>query len=233
MIEVLVVIVIVAIVISLALPVLARARGAAREARVLAGLRECHGALRQYGDAARDSFPYFHTPGQPSAPAVVRGAPLERASYFGAGRVFWPNVLDDDARVALSPVLAQDAAASSRLNQAEGLPEDIVRAGVYLTHAAFGAPEYFEGDTEPSDLSLLRATRWSEISFASAKGVLVDRRVRDQPLPQGAVAFADGSARWIPWAWKDDQVVQRDHGAWTTPWLVVSTRGGLRGRDVP
>jgi len=121
-IELLVCIVVLSILLALALPMLSNARRTATDARTQSDLRQTSSILHLYTADYAGVFPYFHTTGNPTTPAILRGIPLAGISYFGAGRVFWPNVLDDDVRRDLLPILNKDRASTERANVADDFP---------------------------------------------------------------------------------------------------------------
>lgn len=236
-IEMLVVIIVVATLLAILLPLLAKSRSSARDARTVAELRQCVGMIAAYQNDARDTFPYFHTPGQPRTPARFGEIELTRFSYFSAGRVFWPNVLNDRDRLAIAPIVSKFSAKRQLDNIEDGLPADMIRSRLSLSFTVFADPAYFTGDVPPSDPLYFRATRGDEVLFPASKGIIVDFAFRRQSSGntttlQAGIALADGSARWIDWKWDDSAVVWRPHGVQAVPWLVLATRDGLRGRDI-
>lgn len=239
LIEVLLSIVVISILLSLALPTLATARERGRTIKSLSLERQLAAVIGLYSADYADSFPYFMTPGQPEGPKRLPGLTMGRfPAYFIAGSVYWPNLLRGtylDEAVAQAAGLP-DAGVS---NQAAGYPLDTVRSRYLLTHTVFADPNFWHGDQQPDDLSLLRATRQHEVTFPAQKGIFLDilgglfdpaRRRLGNVGTDALVARCDGSAGIIVWNVQDTKrIVGREYGA--IAWPVLSTRDGLRGTD--
>lgn len=235
LVELLVVIFVLGILIGLALPMLRGARESGRNAQSASGLRQTMTSLTSYAGDEKDAWPYIQTPGQFGAPIVVRGVQVS-LSYFGAGRVFWANVLFPEYMNDPSFLLFGSLEEMHDRNIREGLDPNTIHSRISLTENAFARPEWFTGDEPPSDSRLFAPTRQCDVAFPSRKGVLLDnaRIVRPEvgPLPVSMMASrADGSVGFAPMHGADDRFV-------VPRWLfgvrhspVDSTRDGWRGID--
>lgn len=230
--ELLVVLVVLSVLLALALPTFSGARLAAASARSLATQRQLAAALHIYGEDEKDLFPYFATPGEPDGPKLIDGFDIP-LPYFRALGWHWTSLLVPDY-VHAEAVQFRDWPA---LRDEWGWPEAVVRSPYNITYTVFAAPRYWTPDDPPEDLSLLRPTRWHELRFPSAKGLIADvsvgvlaGRASQRWTPTLPVVAADHAGVNYPWSEFDwSAVVSRPWGA--VPWPVFSTRDGLAGRD--
>ena len=234
-IEMLVVIVVIAILVTIALPSLRGAKKRAEDIRRLNTTRQLLVATYAYSGANRQYFPYFGVAGEPEAiPAHEGWSFPPQSRYFTRTQLYWASLLvptyydaNRDSGINLSvenPSAAED-----------GQPDSIFRTLFALSTTTSAAPAYWDTDEPPDDLALLRATRTTEMSSPSSKGLIVD--LLFDTSQRGAIGssftrigMGDGSAARRQWGLADPQnVVSRPYGA--IAWEVLSTRHGLRGRD--
>jgi prepilin-type N-terminal cleavage/methylation domain-containing protein len=225
LVELLVAIVVLAILIVLMLPALSRAKESGVLTRSMAMHRQLIAVLSVYADDHVESFPYFATAGEPDGPKVIAGFDVP-GPYFRVLEWHWASLL---VPAYLSAEAIQFPDWSDR-RQEWGWPTAIVRSPFFLSDTVFAAPRYWYDDDPPEDLSLLRATRWSEVLFPAEKGLLVDVSVgvaeSSDRKASLSIGVADGSATLLPWLSVDwTQVVERPFGA--SPFPVYSTRKGL------
>lgn len=251
-IELIVVIGVVTILLALLITALSPARFEAKKVRSLNAGRQLFAATLMYTADYDDFFPYFATPGDPHAPPTCFGwTPPVPDLYFHGCRKHWASAVVADYFEAppddtLSTLYDLDRSQTYMYADA---PEQLFPCTFLMTDTAFAAPEYWVTDEPPDDLSLIRGTRTTEVSFPALKGLmaefarigLVDARGRplagsaDTGARQTARVLAvtgDGSAALRPFVTKEsvqDAAVQRPFGCWNT--YIFATRNGLRGRD--
>lgn len=236
LIELLVCILVVGILISLAIPALRESRKAGARTRDASNMRQVEIGVSLYAGAYREAFPYLQSPGSPTTPAILDGVPLSNTSCFGAGAGFWANLVVPQFSPGLENAVQPDREAAERANESDGYPRHFLRSSIRMTFTAFARPEYWQPDADDSREASYTGTKTSDVAFPSNKGLHVNIAtivVATDAAPKATVAFADGAARAVSWEWTPEQVVQRPHGAGTTPWIVMATRDGLRGRDFP
>jgi prepilin-type N-terminal cleavage/methylation domain-containing protein len=237
LVEILMVIVVLAVLIAVVVPALGAIRQKAKEAQSLSVQRQVFAALSMYGMDNRAFHPYFQTPGNPDGPQMLYGFDLPR-QYFTAGRAFWvtlvaPTYFEPGAAIDVDPRQRQ------QWNKEHQYPSEVFPSRIALTDTAFAIPRYWDTDLPPNDKALLRGTTHADIAFPSSKGLTLDLLIgalaadttdRKSSAPTASVGRCDGSAAFVPWpAARPDQVVERPYGA--IPFRVLSTRGGLAGRD--
>jgi len=236
--ELLVVIGIISILIGLALPTLGRARERAYITQSLSTIKQLHVSLTMYCDDNRNAYPYFATPGDPKAPLILNGVDISNAQgeYFKPQGSYWPSL----ARPYISgnPALARyDAFRES--GEDFGLPPDeddkILWSRFWLTHNAFALNRFWE-DPPPTNYLRLRGMHQTDVSNPSQKGILLDLAGGDfakeksvYATDEWIIATGDGAARAEVLDWDEKDVVSDRLDA--ISWPVLSTRGGLGGRD--
>jgi prepilin-type N-terminal cleavage/methylation domain-containing protein len=238
LIEVLVVIVVIALLVALVLPALGPSRERARRTRELGGAREVYAAVSAYGSDFRDRMPALRGGGVLDQWTYFRGTLISPVPYFNGQASLYVNLLHPGYLGSLTGLSSM----SPLEPVAPGWPVEVRRSEVWLTYTAFARPGYWVEETMPViDSPLLEAGAWSDVQFASQKGLLADlramarvqasRRGREGPsvYPWGVVN-ADGAGRLVEVnldeAWN---VVERPRANFA--WPVLSTRGGLAGRD--
>lgn len=237
--EMIVALAVITVLIGIAAPSLSRIRLRAEETSARGAMRQTALALLSYCTDNRQALPYLGTPGDPGAPLVANGVELlyAQGAYFGGQGRFWVSLVRSylTGLPKVGGTLAIEPAGESF-----GVPaseaDKVLNTRFWLTHTAFAAPAYWESEHTPSDLSLYRGTRLSDVQRPGRKGMLLDtafgvfgltnddRKTRNDIL----VAMFDGSvkdAAFMPQA----DFVQRPHGAAPIP--LMSTRGGLAGVD--
>ncbi len=239
LIEVLVVMAVLAVVLAIALPMLARARGAGREAVYQSDTRQILAALAVYAGEQREAFPFCATPGDLTGAIVIRGEVIRpTASYFHWQSLLYVNLLDADAMASMRSIWAGPA-------DEEGLPEGVRRTLVRLGYGAFSRARYWEGAEPPNPAQappMLVGGRWSEVQHPSEKGLLL--HLRPMSDAQEAHRSRGATVQVFPWVvgWADGRVTRRDvdlslrydtvsRPATMFEWPVLSTEGGLGGRD--
>lgn len=238
LIELLVTVVVIWILITLMLPALSHARAAGRESRSLSDLRQAHLGLHLYSRDSRERFPFLGTPGNPNGPLFIRGHVLPRTANggFWAQAALWPSVVVPEYLSSIPRASADRQWAASALSpSAESAPEWLIATPLLLSFNAMAGREFWDNIWKPSDVSLYRATSWSDLLFPSQKGLLWDTRVggylnmaeRD---PRFFTAYGDGSAGFIRASAMDPALVARD------PYTgfecaITNTYMGLAGID--
>ena len=232
LIEVLVVMVVIAVLVALALPSLRASRQSARDATSSAIGRQVFVALSQYERDQREMFPYLATPQNPDAPVVVNGYSAPTGGYF-----FWQSALYVSL---LTPYLDSTAglAIPGQPRELSKPAPGVFRSRYFLAHAAFARSAYWHDDDPPAAMVDLVGTTWSEVSFPSNKGVLIDLAgasfAPGQSPPNSVYdvlsVAADGSSRRFQLdIVNNTNIVGRPFGC--IPWPVLATRDGWRGRD--
>jgi prepilin-type N-terminal cleavage/methylation domain-containing protein len=241
LVELLVAISVVAILIAIALPVLSHARGTSRIAARVQTIRQLNAALSTYGEDFRDRFPYFGTPGDPYGPITIRGFEIG-GQYFQAQRWHWASAVFPEYYAAPRHSIEPPERAQY-MQQFLGYPAFIIAADHQITSTVFARTRFWEDDpgggTAWYQSSYFSPTRPTDVAFPALKGLLIADLGGPGGRPPGwredfpaPVAFADGSARAVPLRDLDpdpSRAVERPFGAVPIP--VLSTRGGLAGRD--
>lgn len=238
LIEMIVVILVIAVVLAVALPALARAKRTGRRVVDLSEARQIFVAMSAYGQDYRERFPYCATPGKIDGPLTLMGGTVQyQTSYFFGQAQLYINLLVP-SYLSVPPAMSANSSPASVVPG--GLPDEAVSSLVWLSYTAFALPGYWDADDEPpSPAPLLTAARWSDIRFPSSKGLLLDIRVKqrqyagDEPKEPGhlwGIVWGDGSTvrRLVDMEVTYD-VVRRPATMHT--WPILSTRGGLAGRD--
>jgi type II secretory pathway pseudopilin PulG len=224
--ELLVALLIVAVIISVALPVLAASRRAAKQTESLSIMRQAVTVLRAYGNDHKDLFPAFANLGSGfGGPMQIRGQIIS-TSVFRAHMRLWPAaVFAQDPQGA---VFLRHPMLPGRTGSIPGFP-DTEDSLFVLTAAVAGAPGLFRlGPTAPNDASLLGPQRWSDVAFPAAKGLVLDAYWWGRPRFVLLAGFVDGSAG-APSPSPEAEASTYPGGGLTGP--VLSTIDGLRGRD--
>ncbi|MCC6970221.1 MAG: prepilin-type N-terminal cleavage/methylation domain-containing protein [Phycisphaerales bacterium] len=224
LVELLVVIAVVAVLVAILLPTLSGAKKTAKSSRVLSALAQCHASIAQYATEERDYFPYLARVGMPESGALPDAdwGDLGAPSYFRGQGLHWPTALLAHG-VDLSNLPFTE-------RPREGPPR--ISTYLWMTNAAFARPEYWVG-TYPPDSFLpahFAGVRQSEAVFPSNKGLLASVGVLDERTTSWEVGACDGSAAIRSLRDPPLQIeISRPYGC--TPWRVVSTFEGIRGRD--
>lgn len=235
LVEVLVALSIIVLVIVLALPALSTARRSGRNTESLSMLRQLTAGLRMYADASRDAFPYAGVPGDVHANTTYRGYEIATIEdSLSAQSRYWPTLVAPEFLDV--PARAIEFPGTRELLESRGFPPWIIRSRFFLTFTAFVAPEGWT-DGDPPSPSVFRAVRWSEVSYPSRKGLLVDFGAggfvdRGADLHNAFVSFADGSARSVSWFNIDSSLICYPPFA-PFSGSNMTTRHGVRGLDSP
>ena len=232
-IEILVVILVMGVVMSITLPHLARARETAKDTISMSTMRQVYAATIGYAAEHNETLPYLGNAGAPDEPVRLNGSPTFEP-YFRANAYFWARLIEDRVEAASEVFAWSPPPVQTLSNQ--------LRTRYWLTCTAAAAPAYWARELPPTDLSLFRATRITEIAAPARKGLIIDvaggffrpgRRPGAAEIPGAALlcGVADGSARATQWAESAtvERTVVRPFGA--MPWPVMGTRGGLGGED--
>lgn len=226
---------IVVLVIALLLPTLSTARRSARNTDSLSMLRQLTAGLGMYAEASREVFPYAGKPGDVHANTTYRGYEIATGEdSLSAQARYWPTLVVPEFLDV--PARSIEFAGTRELLESRGFPSWVIRSRFFLTFTAFVASEAWT-DEDPPGPSVFRAVRWSEVSFPSRKGVLVDFGAggfvdRGADLHNAFVSFADGSARSVSWFNIDSSLICYPPFA---PFASsnMTTRHGVRGLDSP
>lgn len=226
LVELLVVIVVIAVLVGLLLPVLGAARRSAKHTESITISRQIVGTLRVYGTDNRDFFPAFANLGADSGgPVSIRGQ-VFMVSYFHAHVFLWPAaVAAGDPTVLPSirhPMLRDQPVDPDRPETEETL--FLLAAGVAA------APELFQATVSyPIDPLLLAPRKWSDVTYPSAKGLILDGYWWGAKQHSVTLAgFCDGSAGTIPGSTTPPVSPIPGTGPHAP---VVSTLQGVHGRD--
>jgi hypothetical protein len=159
-------------------------------------------------------------------------------SYFGGQSVLYVNLLWPSYLSSLNGLSADRERDIVKLGWSEG----IRRSSVLLTYTAFSRPGYWvEREYPPYASELLTPGVWGDVMFPSQKGLLLDTRAMSRlQLRRGANAMGDVFPWGVLWADGAGRGLDVDLGLrWDVlerrrapfAWPVMSTRGGLGGRD--
>lgn len=190
LVELLVVIAVVAGVLAILFPALRHARRAGRESASLNNLRQHAGVFLTYGQDHREMFPYFTVPlPGPSSPIEMPDGRVRRMGYFSAFYM-WPYALSRGYYGG---------------NVGQGCFRTPFRAEIpqgsfdYLYPCVFIAdPTYWRYETRMLPPSQLRAVRWGEVGYPSAKVLISDVGVSEASgRRQGAAGCVDGHAEIV------------------------------------
>ncbi len=224
LVEILVVVVIVGILVAIVVAALGGARRGARQTESLAINRQIAAVLGHYAGDYRDHFPAYETRGPDAGGPVTIAGRAVMVSVMSAHMKLWPAAVanhDPAALAGLRHPLVRDTpfdAASPTIEQ----------TFFWLTPAVAVLPEAFTLDPpRPVPLSMLGAQRWSDVSFPSQKGIVLDV-VWHEKKGVLLASFGDGSAAAIP---TDRSVVVAPLPETGPHVAVISTLDGLRGRD--
>ncbi|MDX2147765.1 MAG: type II secretion system protein [Planctomycetota bacterium] len=213
-------------------------RGHVRTTDANALLRQSVVVLDQYASDSRDAFPYFHTEADPYGPVVLPTCelPASNLGYFRCGIFWWPNAIPSYVDPGFLQQLRLDPT-SNPFADTYAIPQDVHCSRVGLSATVFADPALWtrSGQVERSDWPLFRGVHAYEVTFPSSKGLVADFRsaLFDPVAPQRELALnaaaVDGSVRSLAFEENSPRVVNRGLGA--APFEVISTLGGVRGRD--
>jgi prepilin-type N-terminal cleavage/methylation domain-containing protein len=224
LVEILVVIVIVGILVAIVVAAVGGARRNARQTESLAINRQIAAVLGHYAGDYRDHFPAYENRGPDAGGPVTIAGRAVMVSVMSAHMKLWPAAVanhDPAALVGLRHPRVQGA-------MFDGTSPTIEQTFFWLTPAVAVLPEAFTvNPPRPVPLSMLGAQRWSDVSFPSQKGIVLDVVWPDIPDVYLA-SFGDGSAAAIP---VDRSVVVAPLPGTGPHVPVISTLDGLRGRD--
>ena len=229
LIEIIVVIVVIAIIIAVSLPILGSAKRQAKAVSSLSTLRQCLAGLTQYSEAERGYLPFLAIPGDPEKGVLSdRPWPDSAPVYFRGQTKFWPTaLLAHGIDLSVLPEV-------SRLPMYENDLDDpsVLRAWVWLTHAAHARSEYWIGHYPPASDSFYTGVRLEEALYPSKKGLIGDvGLLAERWADHWNVGMVDGSAsvrsRVDPPVMMSD--LPRPYGA--VAWRVLTTYKGMHGID--
>lgn len=229
--EVLVTIAIVAVLAAILVPVLAGARDSSAVSRSLSAQRQLVASRDVYGRQHADFFPHFSTLDNIGGPVRMRGMTI-MTGYFRAHMAFWLAAVGphDEGLINLAmwPPVGQGPAMTDQ-ERANGIHHSVF----YLSATVAADPAVFDGSHDGASAAeprLLRGVRWAEMRFPSAKGLFLDfSMIRGEGRDRYVAAFGDGSAAEIPGGASPEPIVAQPYGGPLS--VVMSTRGGIRGRD--
>ncbi len=241
MLELLIVISIIIVLIALLAPTLRPVRVRADLTKEFSTQHQLLAALNMYASDARQYFPYFATPGDPSGPIRVRDFDFAQQGkpYFRTQAGYWPSIVVP--RYLSSGLALQQMPVDRQLFSINGWPDYIIPTDYFLSHTVHAAPQYWIGDDPPENLGLLRGTTWDQVRYPSNKTILLQMIAADGPKRgpdpkinyiDTTVGLADGSAKIVfypPPGDFESNIVSRPFGALS--WPSLSTRNGLEGRD--
>lgn len=229
LVELLVVIVVLGVLLALALPMLSRSKISARQVRTVSTLRQIHVAVWSYAEEWKEALPYLGYAGEPWRGLTLDQTPAP-ASYFSQSAYYinllYPSYFSERADVDQPG----DYGVSSRQSVHFMTP-------YRMTQGAFAAPEYWRGDSPPTDLTLYRSVRVHEALFPGQK-VLILHMLSDyfgagrrgEDPGRVAVVMMDGGASRRPVTDAfEESTINRPYGSIPVPGLA--TVGGLAGRD--
>lgn len=203
--ELLVTVAVVAIVVGITIPVLRTVAMKRHDVRNLTSLRSTHQQFRQYANDHQDYFVNAGLPRRPGAPVLVDyGDPNGFfVMTYNAHTVWWPMVLATYTREGFPtwhsthwppPDAPSEPIASGYTNI-----RYIAESGFHYSAACVTSPRFWQDGVDASLLAdYANKVRWSDVAFASGKGLLFDsvqpqRRVGREDLRN--VVFVDGAAR--------------------------------------
>lgn len=236
LIEVLVCIAVIGILVALAVPSIARARHAGKEARSLSTERQLLLGLSGYTRENAGAFPFLAKPGDPFSPAIIRGfaIPTYRSQgFFRDQSWYWVSLIS--ASYIDMPRAQVEPAGLEEFFRRKGFPEDVIGTTYLLSYTVFARQAYFGGvalDPVPQFIGC----READVQFPSQKGLILDAALgamnshdsigRDMSY----VGLADGSARSRRWSDFDQKLVVQP--VLVPNWSpVLSTKYGLAGKD--
>lgn len=225
LIEMLVVSAIIAGLIAILLPALSLAKRAGKTTGVLSAVQQSLTAIAQYSDSEAGFLPYLATPEHPEFGVFPEGEwEYGPPSYFRGQASLWPTALLDHGI---------DLSGLQSFSRPEHGPERI-STYVWLSHAAVSRPEYWEGIDPPESPRMFSGVRFDEAVFPSAKGLLSYvgwTNAEANTVTGWEVGMCDGSASVRSMADPPLKVdgPYRKYGA--IDWRVLTTWGGIRGRD--
>lgn len=232
--EVMITVGIVALLTAITIPVLRSVSMRTHDAKNQTSLRSTHQHFRLY---ANDNDDYFVNAGRPireGYPTTVdfgEGNAFTVMSYYG--QVFWwPLVAGSyfqEAFPTWHSTHVRELPAPRRGIRTWTNPQYAVETEFLYSNTMLADPRQFSDDAVHDDWRLMKKVRWSEVAYASAKGMMFDN-ARPQ---EGAVeilknvVFSDGSVELIDFA----TAVDAPPGASWNGTPVLSTPLGVLGRD--
>lgn len=234
--ELLLVIAIIAVLLTFAVPALRSARDGATRTSTLVTTGQVGMATLTYANDYAGVFPYLAQPGNPGAGVRIGAWSTQQslAAAFRATSLFWMSILVPSYFDRRDAEIDIDFERPS-IDTAD-YPPRVFRTSFYLTHGTIAASNYWIADEVPEDLNLFRPGSAHDIRSPSKKILVLDiRDMGDDPnFFWRHAARADGSAAFLKLPAEDAAIApfvvpHRPFGA--LPWVGLSTRGGLAGRD--
>lgn len=233
LVELLVVIIVISILLSLALAAMSGVRGRAGYAKGLSTHRQVGAALAMYAADAREKFPFIGTEHNPLGPISGHGVTIPiPGAFFPVHEEYWASVVVPEYfadRLAIEPPTYREGV------RLVGYPDSIVRSVLLLSGTTAAEPAFWDDPLPVNDERLIRGLGYPDVRHPSLKGITLggsdhprgDPRTGITVMPTG---LGDGSARTVDVFLGDDMWgIARPYGA--RPMRVLSTRGGLWGRD--
>lgn len=233
--ELLAVLVVLSILVALLFPSFSAIRAQAQTAESLATMRQVHFGLVGYMQDHRMAFPYMAQPTQPNEPLNINSVAVPAGGfYFRYQTWYWTSLVLP--YISGRPVLSDEAVFidhSARF----GLPagsERVVACRYFMTHTVFAVPEFWHDDSQPTDNSLLRGTRFTQMKNPARKGILIDAFSQTfaggGKLTDVLVGMGDGSVSKREWHSGAESVSRPAYYVFDE-WPIMTTRDGLAGID--
>lgn len=172
--ELLAAISVIALLLVILQPSLVATRKQARIIDRLGMARQAFLGIAAYTTDYREMHPYLGAPGEPERGIVFKGwEDRFRYNYFFGQSYTWISLLLGN-HLDIVPGADADRAIEPRSGTHFGdSPPGLYHTYFWMTQTAFAQNLYWRGETAPTDRSLLRGTRATNILYPSLKGMLV------------------------------------------------------------
>lgn len=239
-IELMAVIGIVAVLLAILLPALSGARESAKLNTHRANMRECLNTITLYSENYGSSFPFMGVVGHPEQ-GVEEFNDLQpsgsgmsyNATYFSANQFHWPTVVQR-AGFDIATIAEPEPDRRQYMLDRYHNPE-LLGSAYQLTHATVATPDYWNIGTTPFfEPYYFKPLRTHQVRYPSAKGMLLAMRL-------GVYNDTDNEEKnWVLVGMGDNSVAKRKDPDYdgiphrpfgALPFPILSTKGGLDGRD--
>ena len=204
LVEVLVTITVIGILTAITIPVLRSMAMRGHDAKNQSSLRSTHQHFRIYANDNDDYFVNAGRPERPGLPIVVDFGPGNGWMGFPylLQKSRWPAVLGNALGEAFP---TWHSTHEGTIRDRDGRPGNITNpqyvfeTSLIYSQAMLADPFRFTSADSFHDYSAYRMVRWSEVSFPSSKGLMIDmaRPQKDHNREMRNIAFADGSVALV------------------------------------
>jgi type II secretory pathway pseudopilin PulG len=246
LIETIVVVMLVALLMALLAPNLAQVREGGQATKTLANLRSHAATATAYAGDFKDLAPYATTPNAISIIRCFSRQIAVKANYFDMA-YRW-HIAMGDGYYNGDPYSKSFASPFNPLNSG-GPGGGSLGTDYWYSCTFLASPEFYNEQSALGPPVQLRAVKISEVTFPSKKTIFAEFLRPDRlprPVPQAGegqripASFGDGHAQWGEVRTKlthrtgDGNAARWTHGGHfpATPYLLLHTQDGVRGRDI-